>query len=525
MRGLAAMVRDLAARTPESRERSVDMWRALAICLVVFGHWFVVAVTYRDGRLSGYNALDVLSWLDPVTWLFQVMPIFFLVGGYAGSASMASHRASGGDGIGWVLRRTDRLLRPATALFVVLPLVSLAATAAGVSSQLLGHAAWLASIPLWFLLAYFVLMVLTPGLHALHRRAGLAAPLAMVVIVAVADLLRRGLHVPVVGQSTYLFAWMAIYQLGFCWRDGLLRLSRGKALAVVAGGLVALIGLTVVGPYPVAMVGYNTAPPTLALMALAATQTGLVLALAPAANRWLRRTGPWNVVIAVNAVILTVFLWHMTAAVVAAALLFPAGVLRQPPLHSMTWLLWRVPWIAACALVLAVLVAFFARIELRRSALRSDVVRGPWRDGATVLGLAAVLAGLLFVAFSGPGYHGPTGLPWAGVLSYLCGAAVLRVVRTRPVLPGSGRLSPGSPPVIARPGRGVPAGRLGRQDYGVVLPGMVSSSSSVGWSPGCPRTGSFSVGVRLPDGEAAAGSVFGSAGPELKSDSRGPGGM
>src|SRR5262249_52073262 len=112
-RGLAPMVRDLAVRTPDSRERSADTWRALAICPVVLGHWFVIAVTHQDGVLSGYNALDVLTWVDPVTWLFQVMPIFFLVGGYASSASMASHRR-GGDGIGWVLRRTDRLLRPTT---------------------------------------------------------------------------------------------------------------------------------------------------------------------------------------------------------------------------------------------------------------------------------------------------------------------------------------------------------------------------------------------------------------------------
>ncbi|MFI6637881.1 acyltransferase [Nonomuraea fuscirosea] len=430
MRGLAALVRDLAVRTPDSRERGVDLWRALAICLVVFGHWFVVAVTYRDGRLAGYNALDVLRWMDPVTWLFQVMPIFFLVGGYAAGASMASHRASGGGGVGWVLKRTDRLLRPATALFLVLPLVSLAAMAAGVNSQLVGHAAWLASIPLWFLLAYLVLMLLTPLLHALHRRAGLSVPGVMVLLVAIADLLRRGLHVPVVGLSTYLLAWMAIYQLGFCWRDGLLRLSPGKALAVVAGGLVALVGLTVVGPYPVAMVGHNTAPPTLALMTLAITQIALILALTPAANRWLRRTGPWRVVVAVNAVILTVFLWHMTAAAIAAALLYPTGLLRQPPPQSAAWVLWRAPWIAACVLALVVLVALFARIELRGTRLRS-VERDLWRDGATVGGSVAVVAGLLLVAVAGPGYHGPTGLPWRGVLLYLCGAAVLRVARRR----------------------------------------------------------------------------------------------
>jgi len=60
------------------------------------------------------------------------------------------------------------------------------------------------------------------------------------------------------------------------------------------------------------------------------------------------------------------------------------------------------------------------------------VERGPWRDGATVIGMAAVLAGLLAVAVSGD-YHGPTGLPWGAVISYLSGAAVLRVVRTQPV--------------------------------------------------------------------------------------------
>ena len=186
-----------------------------------------------------------------------------------------------------------------------------------------------------------------------------------------------------------------------------------------------------VGPYNLAMVGYNTNPPTLALMALATTQVGVVLALQPAANQWLRRTRPWSVVVASNAVILTVFLWNMTAAAIAAVVLFPTGVMAQPPIHSAAWLLWRVPWLAFCTVFLAVLVALFARIELRRPVLR-PVERGPWRDGATVIGMAAVLAGLLAVAVSGD-YHGPTGLPWGAVISYLSGAAVLRVVRTQPV--------------------------------------------------------------------------------------------
>jgi hypothetical protein len=284
-------------------------------------------------------------------------------------------------------------------------------------------------VPLWFLLAYLFMVVLTPWLLALHRRAGLAVPVVMVVLVGVTDVLRMGLGVPYVGESSYLFGWLAIYQLGFCWRDGRLPVGRGPALALAAGGLIALIALTA-GPYGTSMVIHNANPPTLALMALAATQVGVALAVRPAANRWLQRTGPWTAVVAMNAVILTVFLWHMAAAAIAAALLFPTGVMAQPPLDSGTWLLWRVPWLASCAAVLVVLVAVFARIELRRPEVRA-VEGGVWRDGATALGMAAVLAGLLGVALSDSDYHGVTGLPWGAVLSYLCGAAVLRLARAQ----------------------------------------------------------------------------------------------
>ena len=80
--------------------------------------------------------------------------------------------------------------------------------------------------------------------------------------------------------------------------------------------------------------------------------------------------------------------------------------------------------------MLAVLVAVFARIELRRAVLR-PLPPGPVRDGACLLGLALVLAGLLGTALAGAEYHGPTGLPAGALAAYLAGAAVLRGVRTR----------------------------------------------------------------------------------------------
>ena len=62
----------------------------------------------------------------------------------------------------------------------------------------------------------------------------------------------------------------------------------------------------------------NTGPPTAALLALAAAQTGAVLLAAPALDRWLRRSSAWPPVVALNARVMTVYLWHMAAVVPAA---------------------------------------------------------------------------------------------------------------------------------------------------------------------------------------------------------------
>ncbi|HEX6337957.1 MAG TPA: acyltransferase [Jiangellaceae bacterium] len=429
MSEVVAAVRERAARTPADRERLVDLLRAVAICLVVLGHWLAISVTYQDGRLSGRNALNDLPWAQPVTWLFQVMPVFFVVGGYANSASLRSYHATRGGSTDWLLTRTDRLLRPVTALFVAVPAAALVARLAGVPADLVGTATWLASIPLWFMLAYLAMVVLTPWMYALHRRAGLWVPGALLAWVALADLLRMGLDLPYVGESTYLIGWLAVYQVGMCWRAGLLPTRRVALLAWTIGSAATLVLLTTLGPYEVRMVGGNTNPPSLGLLALAATQVGLVLLIRPTAARWLARPGPWTVVVAVNSVVLTVFVWHMTAAAVAGAIVYPTGLMAQPPVDSAAWLWWRVPWLAATLVVLLGLVALFGRIELRRPTL-APMPPGRARTALIGFGSAAVLGGLMGVALAGRAYHGPGGLPPAAVVAYLAGAAALRAART-----------------------------------------------------------------------------------------------
>ncbi|MGJ6964452.1 acyltransferase family protein [Streptosporangium sp. G11] len=436
---MTRQVRRLAERTPPQRERYADLLRAVAITAVVIGHWLAIYVT-RDGRgFQGGSILQVASWTRPLTWLFQVMPLFFLVGGFANAASLTSHLRRGGNAMGWVLGRTARLLRPTTMLLGGLAAAALTARGLGAEPALIGVAVWLASIPLWFLVAYVAVMVLTPPMYALHRRAGLAVPIILTVLVGGGDLARLVLNVPYAGQANFLLAWLAVHQLGFAWQDGRLPSRRSVALPMAAAGFAALVLLTVVGPYPVSMVGFggervrNTSPPTLALLALAVTQTGIALWMRGPGNRWLRRLGPWTVVVAINSMIMTLFLWHMTAVVIGVMLLYGTAVMPDAMPGSALWLLLRVPWLACLALVLALLVTLFGGFERRagRWAASVGTVKGVWPTALTIAGVGAVLAGLLALALAGPGHHGPTGLPVRVLVAYFGGVAALGFVRRR----------------------------------------------------------------------------------------------
>ena len=84
-----ATVRDLAAATPATRNRVVDLLRAAAIVVVVLGHWLMAAVVVRGGELVPGHLLGLATWTHPLTWVFQVMPVFFLVGGYANALLVA----------------------------------------------------------------------------------------------------------------------------------------------------------------------------------------------------------------------------------------------------------------------------------------------------------------------------------------------------------------------------------------------------------------------------------------------------
>jgi peptidoglycan/LPS O-acetylase OafA/YrhL len=124
----------------------VDFLRAVAITAVVLGHWLISVITYDShGRLTGHSALDSWHWAYPITWLVQVMPLFFIVGGYANAASLASHRRLGGGAIAWLPDRGARLVRPTTTLLVVLATGAVIARLLGADPDLTRFAVWVAA--------------------------------------------------------------------------------------------------------------------------------------------------------------------------------------------------------------------------------------------------------------------------------------------------------------------------------------------------------------------------------------------
>lgn len=455
-------LRQLAERTPAGRERFVDLLRALAITVVVLGHWTVTVIEYdQEGQPTGRSALPELPWAYPLTWLAQVMPVFFLVGGFANAASLTARRRRGGDANGWLLDRSARLVRPTTMLVLVLAASALVARLRDADPVQVRTAVWFATIPLWFLAAYLVVVPLTPMMYALHRRFGLAVPLALALLVAAGDLGR------LVGPATlatgnYLFGWLAVHQLGFAWYDARSAPEPGRsglrsrrlpvtwrvALPLLLGGLVAALLLTA-GPYPVSMLNVpgerldNAAPPSLALLALTTAQLGVILLLRDRAERWLHRSGVWQAVIAVNAVVLTIFLWHLTATVLLIGALDAVHLLPTPPVDSVAWLAWRVPWLLMLTVVLAAPVALFGPIEAssgRRTRAGRPSQREEGRAGTgrsttvrtalAVAGFAAVVLGLVINSEAPKSAPEPLGIPAGALLAYLAGAGTLRLLRS-----------------------------------------------------------------------------------------------
>lgn len=345
-----------------TRDPVMDLVRVLCVAIVVVGHLLMIGATIRPGHgLVVERTLLETNWIGPVTWIAQVMPLFFVVGGFAGIGAWRRLEGAGGSAADFIRSRILRLARPAIGLFAALAFGIVVMHLAGVdpaSIQLIGLGL---STPLWFLAAYAFAQAYLPGLATFHALApwwtlGVLAAGALTF-----DVLRFATGIEVLGILNMTFVWLFAQQLGFWVADGWFRARTRVTVAAIGLGAYALLaGLVVIG-YPGNMLD-NLNPPTFALVALAVGQTCLLVLAHPALTRVIAFRPVRALVAIVGARLMTIYLWHLPvlALVIGLLLLTP---LPSPEAGSAAWWLTRPIIFAVMVGLLTVISMLLGRLE------------------------------------------------------------------------------------------------------------------------------------------------------------------
>jgi len=304
---------EVEAKTPADRDRAIDVIRIVSLVGVVVGHTVMATSIIAGDVFIWDNLLTTSVVFQALTWVFQIMPLFFFAGV---AASVGSYRPGGSWG-GWLLKRCSRLYRPvfyylafwAVALVVlrgVLP-VHVYEPVAGISIQLL-----------WFLGAYVLVLAAMPLLARITTGTRLVvAVVGVYAVVAVVDAVR--VTDPAWSTVGYLnmLAWLIPGMFGVAYRRQLL--TPRTALRLGVAMLAVNLSLLWLGPYELSLVGIesqhlkNMTPPSLLLAGHAIMLCAFAIAAAPGIGRWARRPRVWRLAVIGNTGAMTLYLWHMPA--------------------------------------------------------------------------------------------------------------------------------------------------------------------------------------------------------------------
>ena len=437
-----------------SRDHAVDLVRAACLVVVVGLHVMMAGITVETEGLAITNSLDghpIFAWS---TWLVQVMPLFFVMGGFSSLLAWRRQRGRGVTGADYVRDRVARLARPA-----LLPLGLVGMTLAvlglvGLPDAVLADVGFRIGQPLWFLAVYLGCSGLVPLMARLHERAPWVTLLSLLGAVMIVDTVAQLTAQPLIGALNLLFVWVFVQQLGFCLADGWFEGGFGGCFGgrrrwmLGLAGLAAfgvLLFLTTVGGYSTDMYE-NLNPPTVAILVLAVGQTLLFAFLRPWLARLAERETLAGLSGAINKNAMQIYLWHVPVIVLIAVVLVASGAAFPEPL-SEGWWQSRPPFLVAVALLLIPIVIAVGWLERRGEAQRRVALHcgvaaqghvsahssaavapiGPWMAALkVVLGIAGVMT--LIVAGFTPAYGAAIGV------TLLLLAVLLRAPRRRVVV-------------------------------------------------------------------------------------------
>ena len=418
------------------RDLVIDLARCFCLALVVTSHSLMVSPElHPDGTVTSENTLGNQRWFEPVVWILQIMPLFFVAGGITGLQSWRRLRARGGTACDFMQGRMLRLIRPAAALLAVMFAGLWGARLGGVDDQVIQLLATGAGMPLWFLAAYLASQLNLPLFAWLHARAPRLTLAGLLGLVITVDCLRGTL--PLLAYLNMIFLWCAVQQLGFFLADGeLLRLGRPAALAGIVVGSNLVLGLLVaLGLYSGNML-VNLNPPNLTLLLLAVAQAAALQLFRPVLLRVASAARVRRMMTAVGRRSMTVYLWHLPLLAAMSGLLLLTDF-PQPAGGTPVWWWSRPLVLLVVVLLLLPVLVLFGRLEDRPTSALS--LRS--RPAAAVLTAAVVV----FIPVADAALSGLTlGLLGGGAACFALAVLLLGRVplRTRAATSGAG---PGGP--------------------------------------------------------------------------------
>jgi hypothetical protein len=302
---------EVEANTPATRDRAVDVIRIGSLAGVVVGHTIMATSTLRDGVFIWSNLLTASPIFQALTWVFQIMPLFF----FAGVAASVESWTPGTSWGNWLMRRCTRLYRP-VLYYLAFWWAALAVLSAVLPEHVYEPVAGISIQLLWFLGAYVLVLATVPLLGSITTTARMVAAVTGAYgLIAVVDAIR----INVDGWSVLGYLNMAVWVIpgmfGVAYRRHLLA---GPAALKLGAVMVAVnLALLRFGPYELSLVGIenqhlkNMTPPSLLLAGHAIMMCAFAIAAAPAIARWARRPRVWWLTAIGNSGAMTLYLWHI----------------------------------------------------------------------------------------------------------------------------------------------------------------------------------------------------------------------
>ena len=424
--------------TPVGRDRSIDAIRAYGLIIVVAGHYIMGIVQWNRNVPHLGNTLSSSISLQAITWIFQVMPLFFIAGGAANYISWKSAQAKQTPYAVWLWKRAHRLLSPALVYLAVM--IALGALITPNTNREMGRVLLNISTQLlWFLGVYIVTTALTPFTVKLYENFKLASVLIWLALIAFCDYAHlAGTSFAPISLLNFISVWAMVSQFGYAFEKN--KINPKTVSAIFVATFTLEIWLVATFPYPISLVGMptdtvsNMAPPTLVLALHSISIWALLSIFKNRINQLCQSVRVWKLVVGANMAAMTIYLWHipviMFLTVGSHLLGYDRNAIlidgRPYPGNGFWWQ--TLPFLIVCGF----LVYWFVQIAWSIEHIRikwwqgdaSNVHKNPIRNAMAILGVFLIGTGLLAVA--GTGLHQfPNGTQELSGVSFANGQAAV----------------------------------------------------------------------------------------------------